>query len=263
MASSWRLIVDGPLDGALNMALDRAAQLAREEASIPPTLRLYSWKRPTVSLGRFQTRDSVDRDAARTRGVDVVRRPTGGRGVLHDDEVTYSIIASVEDGVPRGVTAAYMHLCGPLVAAYRALGIDARITENDKASAASPACYLATTRADLSLGEKKLAGSAQVWSGSTVLQHGSFTRTRDLAREREVFGLSEEEMRRLASHAVVMSDVAGTMPTPDEIIGAIVSAFERALRIRLVPGAHTAREAELAATLIDAARHVTMTSAST
>ena len=90
-------------DGAWNMAVDLALLRGLPTAAGRPTLRLYGWARPTVSLGRFQGLEGVDLEACRESGVDVVRRPTGGRGVLHDDEVTYSVAAGCDDGLPRGV----------------------------------------------------------------------------------------------------------------------------------------------------------------
>ncbi len=150
MAPVWRLLVQGPVDGALNMALDRAIQVCREQGSAPPTLRLYRWARPTVSLGRFQALETIDAQYCARGGIDVVRRFTGGRGVLHDDEVTYSAVCGLDDGVPRGVAASYRYLCAALVQAYRALGVDAELTERDRGHAETGACYLQTTRADLS-----------------------------------------------------------------------------------------------------------------
>jgi len=246
----WRLIVDGPVDGALNMALDRAAQLCREDGSAPPTLRLYRWARPTVTLGRFQTDDAVDSGACARHGVDVAHRSTGGRGVLHDDEVTYSVVASVSDGMPRGVTASYRLLSGALALAYRKLGIGAELTHHDRVSAPSQACYLATTRADLSLGALKLSGSAQVWKGETVLQHGSFTRSRDVAREAEVFRLDAEESRMLAQHTATMSGVLDSVPSITDIEAAVAEAFAEALAITLAPGDWSPSEARLAAELL-------------
>lgn len=249
MSDIWRLIVDGPVDGALNMALDRAAQLAREEGSAPPTLRLYRWTRPTVTLGRFQAADTLDASVCRAAGVDVVRRFTGGKGVLHDDEVTYAVIASVEDGVPRGVAASYRHLCAFLARTYHALGVDACLTEHTRGSSASSACYLAITRADLAYGARKLSGSAQVWAGSTVMQHGSFTISRDTAREAGVFGLSAEEEARLSAEAVTLADALDPVPGSDRIVEAAIGAFKDEFGVELRPGSWSAREAQLAATL--------------
>lgn len=246
----WRLLVDGALDGRLNMALDRAIQLAREEGSAPPTVRLYRWVRPTVTLGKFQPIEGVDLDECARYGVDVARRFTGGRGVLHDDELTYSVVASVDDGVPRGVAASYRVLCAALVEAYTALGVAAELTSHDGTRSSSAACYLATTRADLSLGAMKLSGSAQVWHGETVLQHGSFTVSRDLGREAAVFRLANDEVAAMQARTVTLLDAMGRRPESDGLVRAVVAAFERTLDVRLVVGQLTAREAQLAGELV-------------
>lgn len=255
MAAVWRLLEHGPVDGALNMALDRAVQLAREEGSAPPTLRLYSWARPTITLGRFQKAIDVNAEVVAREGIDVVRRFTGGRGVLHDDELTYAVVASVDDGVPRGVAASYRHLCEALVAAYQELGLgDAELTRRDTGDASSGACYLQTTRADLSLGATKLSGSAQVWHQSTVMQHGSFTVTRDVDREARVFSLTAEQAVHLAQGTATIAGPHRPRPTTDALRRAVINGFERALGVSLVEGTLTAREAELAAELVSLVR---------
>jgi len=252
----WRLIVDGPVDGALNMALDRAIQVRRQQGSAPPTLRLYRWSRPTVTLGRFQRVEGVDASFCQANGIDIVRRFTGGRGVLHDDEVTYSVIAAVDDGVPSGVARSYRHLCAALAEAYAALGARAELTERDRGHRGTEACYLQTTRADLSSGDAKLSGSAQVWLGETVMQHGSFVMTRDVASEARVFRLDPVQARRLADHTTTLEALLGRRPGHDEIIDAVKRGFERSLGITLVGGELGADEAELAASLA-AERYVT------
>ncbi|MDP2182666.1 MAG: biotin/lipoate A/B protein ligase family protein, partial [Actinomycetota bacterium] len=213
MPGRWRLIVETlPGDGAWNMALDRAIQMSRVAGEAPATLRIYGWKRPTVTLGRFQDTGSVDLEACRRYGVDVVRRFTGGRGVLHADEVTYSVVAAVGDGVPRGTAASYAHLCAALVEAYRRLGLaEASLTPRPRGSSASGACYLHATSADLSVGIRKLSGSAQVWMGDAVLQHGSLVMTRDTAREAEVFGLSPAEGEALQESTATLADCLAQM----------------------------------------------------
>jgi len=246
---AWRLIVDGPVAGAENMARDRAVQLAVEAGETPPTLRLYRWARPTVTLGRFQPIEGVDLEAARALGIDVVRRFTGGRGVLHDDELTYAVVARTGDGVPRGVAASYGHLCEPLAEAYRLMGVPAEVTRRDRHASSSSACYLSTTRADLSLGALKLSGSAQVWHGATVLQHGSFTVTRDVEREAAVFRLTADDAALLASTAATIFSATGTAPEPSSLVPAVVQAFQTSLGVTLEPGEMTARELERAADL--------------
>jgi lipoyl(octanoyl) transferase len=249
---AWRLIVDdAPGSGVWNMAVDQAIHDARAENSVPPTLRIYEWDLPTVSLGRFQDASGVDIGFCAEHGVDVVRRSTGGRGVLHDDEVTYSIVASVADGVPRGVAASYRYLCAGLEEAYRILGIDAGLTRRARGDAASAACYLHATPADLSVGARKLSGSAQVWSDTTVLQHGSFTVTRDLALESAIFRMDRPACRAMAASTATLVDQLGKPPAHAEIADAICEGFQRGLGITLVQAeltkAETARAHEHAA----------------
>jgi len=232
----WRLIIDGPVPGAMNMALDRAVLAGRSAGSSPPTLRLYRWELPTVSLGHFQAVEQVDLEACARRGFDVVRRPTGGRGVLHDDELTYSIVASTDDGVPRGVAASYRHLSAALAAAYVRLGVSAQVTARSRGEEGAGACYLHSTQADLSLGAAKLSGSAQVWKDDAVLQHGCFVVSRDVDAEAEVFRLDETRRAALGKTTATLSGALGRSPSVDAIAGAVVEAVERTLGVRLVPG---------------------------
>jgi len=250
MTAVWRLLMHGPVDGALNMAIDRAVQLAREQHSAPPTLRLYRWSRPTVTLGRFQDASSVDLDVCEAEGIDAVRRFTGGRGVLHDHELTYSIVAGLDDGVPRGVAASYRHLCGGIVAAYRALGVDASLTTLDRGAPHASACYLHTTRADVSVGSRKLSGSAQVWCGSTVLQHGSFILGRDAEREARVFRLDTHHADKLLDASRSLEELLSSPVDFDAVADAVTSGFAQALGLELIPGELSACEAEMAAELL-------------
>jgi lipoyl(octanoyl) transferase len=251
VTATWRLVIDEtPGDGAWNMAVDRAIQLARQEDEAPPTLRLYRWKRPTVTLGRFQDVRSIDCEACSLGGIDVVRRFTGGRGVLHDDELTYSVCAGVGDGIPRSTSASYGLLCSALAEAYRILGVDAQLTALPRGDASSSACYLHSTRADLSLGLAKLSGSAQVWTTDTVLQHGSFTRSRDVARDAVVFRLERDAAEELVSRTVELGDVLVPVPTFEAIGDAVCDGFASMLGISLVRGRITEEERSSARSLM-------------
>lgn len=241
----WRLLLDGPASGAWNMAVDRAL-LASRAAGGPPTLRLYRWERPTASLGRFQPEADADSRACTRFGVEVVRRATGGRGVLHDDELTYSVTAAEADGLPRGVAASYRHLGAALVAAYRRLGVPAELTAGHRGARGSSACYLAATQADLSLAGSKLSGSAQVWADGACLQHGSFVVTRDVPREAAVFRLDAQAAAALASSAVTIGEATGRRPADEELVAAVVEGFSEALGIELAPATATADELAMA-----------------
>jgi lipoate-protein ligase A len=250
--AAWRLLVDeSPGEGAWNMAVDRAIQVAVNAGDAGPTLRLYEWSCPTVTLGRFQDPDSVDREFCSARGIDVVRRPTGGRGVLHDDEVTYAVIAGVEHGVPRSTSASYRILCSGLSRAYRQLGIRADLTARPRGLRGSAACYLHATQADLSYEARKLSGSAQVWLGSTVLQHGSFAISRDIPREASVFRLSAEDRARLATETVTLESVLGTAPSRSAVRQAVIDGFSQDLGVEFVAGELSPAERETASRLRD------------
>ncbi|MFA5843525.1 MAG: lipoate--protein ligase family protein [Coriobacteriia bacterium] len=244
----WRLLSHEARDGAWNMAVDEVLLSGKAEGSSPPTLRLYAWEKPTVSLGRFQALDGIDIEACEEFGVAIVRRPTGGRGVLHDDEVTYAVVAGTADGVPRGTAASYRHVSGGLVAAYRILGVAADITRRPRGGDAA-ACYLHSTTADLSLGVAKLSGSAQRWQGDTCVQHGSFVRTRDVLLEGRVFRLDPDGISKLARTTATLADALGEAPALDVVRDAVVAGFEYSLGVRLEPGCLSDDEEEKALTL--------------
>jgi lipoyl(octanoyl) transferase len=254
VALAWRLVVDpAPAAGVWNMAVDRAIQSAREQGRVGPTLRIYTWARPTVSLGRFQDVSGIDVDLCQRHGIDIVRRFTGGRGVLHADEVTYSVVASTDDGVPRGVAASYRHLCSGLAEAYRILGVEAALTQRPRGDRGSSACYLHATPADLSVGVRKLSGSAQVWLGTTVLQHGSFTISRDVSLEAEVFRLDEEARRALDMTTATLADSTGAGLTHGEVADAVRRGFETGLGISLLEGGLTPHEIAEARSFVEEA----------
>ena len=214
----WTVVFDPPRDGAANMAVDHAlADTVEPDAG---WLRLYSWVRPTLSLGRNEpAADVCDFARAGRLGIDVVRRPTGGRGVLHDAELTYAVVAPVA-AVGR-LRAAYAVVHAGLAAGLRSLGADARL-----AAGVAPgppragACFDATAGGEVVAGGRKLTGSAQARIGRAMLQHGSvlIDGTQELARElcRQPAGAGtppasttlREQLGRAPSWAAVATAVA-------------------------------------------------------
>jgi len=142
----WRLLDSGPGGAALNMATDEALMLSHGRGEALPTLRFYAWRPAAVSTGRSQYLDrEVDIDACRRLGIEWVRRPTGGRAVLHDKEVTYSIVIS-QALVPGSVIETYRHLSRGLLEGLKRLGVDAAVYEPPGRGGplpASPAAALA------------------------------------------------------------------------------------------------------------------------
>ncbi len=167
---SWRVLVDEPLTGAANMARDHALAAALRPGT--GTLRLYRWTPATLSLGRNEPFTVGYREFLRERpDIDVVRRPTGGRAVLHDRELTYSVVLPARAlGGPR---RAYRRINEALVEGLRGLGADARVAEGRSLPPDAGPCFLEPAEGEVVVAGRKVVGSAQVRIGSAVLQHGS------------------------------------------------------------------------------------------
>lgn len=172
--SIYRFLDTGAKSAALNMAIDEAILTFHLRGETPPTLRAFAWERPAISLGRFQDieREILVEECAK-RGIDLVRRPTGGRAVLHVNEFTYSMTVSTEYGVPTGVVAAYSWLAQGIIAALEPFGIHSEVSTNRVSKQQTAACFAFSTQADLTSNGRKLVGSAQVWKENSVLQQGT------------------------------------------------------------------------------------------
>jgi lipoyl(octanoyl) transferase len=172
---SWRLLSTPSASGARNMALDQALLDNASRAGFIPTMRFYSWSPAALSIGRFQPADDVDLEVCTAEGIDVVRRPTGGKSILHLDDFTYSIVIPPSYPMPDSVVEAYRIICGGILRALELLGIDASILvrRGDDYRSAGGACFAASTQADLEYAGRKLCGSAQVRRRGALLQHGS------------------------------------------------------------------------------------------
>lgn len=178
MRYQWRLVLDPPMPGKENMEKDLEIMEEVATGEYPPTLRLYRWSPPAVSLGYFQDENEVvDMSACRDLGIDVVRRPTGGRAVLHQDELTYSII--VPEAHPfinrGGVMDAYRGISRGIITAFNLLGIVASITLEEEARAVlTPgSCFDTSSAYEVQVQDKKVVGSAQLRRDGIVLQHGA------------------------------------------------------------------------------------------
>ena len=151
-----------------------------------PVLRLYGFAPPCVSLGRFQATGDLGEDALRARdGVDVVRRPTGGRAVLHDDEVTYAVVLGRHHLDPFTKRTAYRASAALLLRLLSALGVRGAVQPGATAASAAdadPDCYRATGEYEIIAAAKKLVGSAQITSRDAALQHGSIPLSTSYAR---------------------------------------------------------------------------------
>jgi lipoate-protein ligase A len=222
MQPLWRFINTGAGDAAGNMALDEALLMMHEAHTAPPTLRVYGWCQPTLSLGYAQNaRQEVDLAACQAQGVAVIRRPTGGRAVLHDQEVTYSVVMPLvlPDGL-HTITEHYRRIGMALAAALQALGLPVRLARPQVRAAparpvASPACFAALSRYELSMAGKKMVGSAQKRAPRALLQHGSIPLWMDRQRLFQCLQVPPERRAALVQEAyTTMGAVNEMAPTP-------------------------------------------------
>ena len=259
----WRLIIEeSPRSGAANMAVDETIAEATAAGTVPPTLRFYRWHLPTVSLGRHQKLADVDEAQIAARGYDLVRRATGGRAILHTDELTYSVTGPVaEPRMAGGVMDAYLRFSNGLLAGLEVLGLAAE-TASGRTRAArdlSAACFEAPSAYEITAGGLKLMGSAQSRRKGYVLQHGSLPLWGDITRLVDVLALpcpDKESLRKqLLSKAITLADALDMPPDSERLAFARVAAamadgFASALDVNLQPGGLTAAELRRSAELI-------------
>jgi lipoate-protein ligase A len=252
--SEWRLIDSGPGSGARNLALDDAIFQSVREGQSPPTLRFYSWLSPTLSLGYAQDRERVvDLEACRKFGIAVLRRVTGGRAVLHDRELTYSV------AVPAGTTlfgsgldTAYRAVAAGLLAGLRLLGVEASAVQRDRigGSRHHHGCFAAPSRHEIVAGGRKLVGSAQRRAEGAFLQHGSIL----LRDHGALLGrvLRSEAVPDASEGMIGLADLLQPSPSEGELRAALAAGCAAAWGTRFrrgVPGVEEmrlARELEVA-----------------
>lgn len=215
----WRLIQTPPSQGAWNMAIDEAILEFTAQKAVPPTLRLYSWYPACLSLGYGQPISDVDLESLNTKGWDVVRRPTGGRAILHTDELTYSVCGpQTEPHLTGGVLESYQDLSFALLKALELINIKADptksvapLTTEDKNN---PVCFEVPSNYEITVHGKKLIGSAQARKKNGVLQHGTLPLKGDLTRIIQVLIYPDEVHRqeagrKLLDHATTVEEVLG------------------------------------------------------
>ncbi len=244
----WRLIDTPPAAGAWNMALDEA--LAESVAGGgAPVLRFYRWSPPCLSLGRNQPAAGLyDLEAVRTRGWDVVRRPTGGRAVLHHRELTYcAALPATLLGSPR---EAYTAINRALVAGLRRLGVDAAVQGDTGRRAPVPSlapCFAEPVAGEVVAGGRKLVGSAQRRLGEVILQHGSLPLEDD---QGEVAALLRQPAAE-GDRPAALVPLLGRAPAWEELTSALAEGWREALGAEVREGAAGARERERAAVLAE------------
>jgi lipoate-protein ligase A len=239
MSDPWRLIVDGDLRGAHNMARDMAILEAVAAGESPPTLRLYGWDPPCLSLGRHQGNEAVDLGFCRAHGIDAVRRPTGGRALLHHHELTYSVVAPLGTGpMPRGLQDSYRTICGALLRAMQSLGVDADLTGGEvnlqlPGPRSSVPCFEAPAGGEVVVRGRKLIGSALRAHADTILQHGAIVLDWDGRLQAGSLGLADDTSLR--SHVTTLRDELGRDLARVMLEHSLVKAFSAQFEVDFKP----------------------------
>ncbi|MGQ4810627.1 Octanoyltransferase LipM [Candidatus Entotheonellaceae bacterium PAL068K] len=253
----WRFIDTGQDDAVLNMALDEAILRLHEAGRVPPTLRVYGWNTPTLSLGYAQpTSQEVDLVACQRHKVTVVRRPTGGRAVLHDQEVTYSVVlpTTLSPG-PNTLTEHYRLIGLALAAALQQLGLPvhlkrSRLRARRTRAPSSPACFAALSRYELSLDGKKIVGHAQKRLQRSLLQHGSIPLWLNRPRLFQCLHVSSAPRDALVQEAhatmIAVNEVVATPISPPALHNALRQGFATTFGIELVKAPVLPEEWQLA-----------------
>ncbi|MCY3779856.1 MAG: biotin/lipoate A/B protein ligase family protein [Chloroflexi bacterium] len=225
-------------DGAWNMAVDSAIVDAVSAGKQPPTLRLYGWDPFCLSLGYGQRLRDADLRSLSASGWDIVRRPTGGKAILHGDELTYSLCMPINHPLSSGdVVESYRRISVGLLRALESLGLSASARRQGSSArhrAAGPVCFEQSSHYEIVVDGRKLIGSAQLRRKGVLLQHGTIPLGGDVTRICDVLVFDSEDDRdeqrtRLRERAATLAQVLGREPSWAEVAAALERGFSENL----------------------------------
>ena len=242
--STWRVLDTGWQDGATNMAIDEAILEGVARGSSPPTLRFYGWQPACLSLGYAQPWSVVDLEACRERGWDVVRRTTGGRAILHVDELTYSVcLPESEPRVRGGILSSYQRLSDALALGLQLMGLEPSraVPEQRPGTQGGAACFDGPSNYEITVGRRKLVGSAQARKKGVVLQHGTLPLYGDITRIVQALDVESDEQRSalasgLRASATTLESGLGRRMEYGTVTGFLCDGFAGALNLNLERG---------------------------
>jgi lipoyl(octanoyl) transferase len=251
---SWRVILDPPARGSWNMAVDDALIESAQQPGFTPTLRLYSWVPACLSLGHAQSIQEVDQSLLRSFGWDLVRRPTGGRAILHTDELTYSITANNDHPLMNGGILESYHRISQAFLYFLQIYSLAPVSRAENHAGnkqPEPVCFEVPSNYEITVSGKKIIGSAQARRKSAVLQHGAIPLFGDITRITHVLSYPSEDARQIAAdklkmRATTIESETGIALSWDQAAHDLIHAFEVTHQMRFTPGQLTPREIETA-----------------
>jgi lipoate-protein ligase A len=265
---NWRLILDGAHDAFTNMAIDEAIlQHTVSTSTGTPTLRFYTWSSPSISIGRFQNiEQEINITNCKKDKVPVVRRPTGGRAVFHNSELTYSLtIPDSYPNIPSNITESYRVISACFVRGLKLLGINATLERPDIQSkkvssnlksqisnlkSGSPLCFASTSRYEVMVDGKKLIGSAQRRIQNAMLQQGSILLDYDAKKEHRYFLASSSTPSSMASCVTAINQHLLEPVNLDNLINCLVQGFAKQMQVDLEVSELTKPEKALSESLL-------------
>ena len=241
----WQFRNTGCRTGEFNMKYDEKLAQMLVLSDQPFVVRVYGWKPPAISLGWHQNIEEIDLAKCAEAGIDVVRRPTGGRAILHSDEVTYSVVMVASQ---KSVLSVYQQISEALVGGLNAIGADVSLEKSQPhfpslyRSSSSVACFASAARYEIQISGRKLVGSAQrrfarAHAEEVVLQHGSILLGSDHLRMVDFLkGLDESQRQTLRNElkqkTVDLSSALGRTVRFEEVVPALKRGFEQAWGVR-------------------------------
>lgn len=249
MTETWNFINTGSHDPYYNMAMDEALLNFVSRGEIDPVVRFYTWDPATLSVGYFQRlKKEIDIDKVKEKGFGLIRRQTGGRGVLHDKELTYSVIVpESHPNMPSTITEAYRVISEGLLEGFKLLGFDAYFAiprskeEREKLKQPrSAVCFDAPSWYELVVEGRKIAGSAQTRQKGVILQHGSLLQDVDVDELFDMFifkndRLKEKMKKAFVDKAVAINDISDRHISIEEMEKAFEEGFKKGLDIEFKP----------------------------
>lgn len=218
MNPTFRLILDTPHEGAYNMALDEAILDSVTAQQSPPTLRFYQWKPAMLSIGYFQSmEEEVNRAACQTFQIDCVRRTTGGGAVLHEDEVTYSLIAPIGyANLPQAILASYQMICEGMILGVNSLGLPAEFAPLN----------------DIVVNHQKISGNAQTRRHGVILQHGTLLLNVNIEKMFSLLKVPSEKLKDKLIHDVKkrvigLNQLLPTKVSYETVVKAVLKGFQQ------------------------------------
>ncbi|WP_367009677.1 biotin/lipoate A/B protein ligase family protein [Staphylococcus capitis subsp. urealyticus] len=249
MTETWNFINTGSQDPYYNMAMDEALLNFVSRGEIDPVIRFYTWNPATLSIGYFQRlQKEIDIEKVNEKGFGLVRRQTGGRGVLHDKELTYSVIVlESHPNMPSTITEAYRVISQGLLEGFKNLGFETYFAvprskeEREKLKQPrSSVCFDAPSWYELVVEGRKIAGSAQTRQKGVILQHGSILQDIDIDELFDMFIFKNDRLKAkmkeaFVEKAVAINDISETHITLSEMEKAFEEGFKTGLNIEFKP----------------------------